>query len=54
MLKLMLPGKFMQAVIAANRALVESHCVSCGSWIAAGLQLRYLEIADSAHHCSGC
>jgi hypothetical protein len=44
----------MHIVIAVNKALVESHCVGCGTWIAAGPSEKYLEIAESAHHCPTC
>lgn len=43
--------RFMHIANSANTILVESHCVSCGSLIAAGPNTAYLKIAESAHRC---
>ena len=50
----MTPGQFVRAAVSVNRGLIESQCVSCGSWIAAGPDEQYLAIAESAHHCAAC
>lgn len=55
MLEILQSAKFVgftHIVNSANKALVESHCVGCGSWIATGPREKYLEIAESAHNCS--
>jgi predicted molibdopterin-dependent oxidoreductase YjgC len=45
------PVQFMHFVMAANKALIESQCVSCGTWVAAGPDESRLAIAELAHHC---
>jgi hypothetical protein len=52
MLKTRPLGQFVHAAVSVNRCLIESQCVSCGSWIAAGPDEQYLAIAESAHHCA--
>jgi len=51
MLWRMPPLQFMHITISVNQALIESQCVSCGSWIAAGRDEKYLAIAELAHQC---
>jgi hypothetical protein len=43
--------QFMHVTIPVNKALIESQCVSCGSWVAAGPNEKSLAIAELAHHC---
>jgi len=47
----MSPIQFMHLIIAANKALIESQCVRCGSWVAAGPDENRLVIAELAHRC---
>ncbi len=44
-------SQFVRFVIDENKALIESQCVSCGSWVAAGPDEKRLAIAELAHHC---
>ena len=43
--------QFMHFVMAANQALIESQCVKCGTWVAAGPDENRLAIAELAHRC---
>jgi hypothetical protein len=52
--RVMSPDQFLHITILVNKTLVESKCVSCGSWIAAGPDEKYLAIAESAHQCPIC
>ena len=50
----MIPPQFMHITMALNKALIESQCVRCGSWIAAGPDEKHLAIAESVHRCLTC
>ena len=45
--------RFIHIVNSANRTVLESRCIACGSLVAASQGEKYLNIAESAHHCPG-